>query len=129
METTVFRTYINKLCSIQMSYYEAILTSAITVITVGGVTLQLQPSSRVLLKQDGEQYTVRGYFTLEYELVLTQLMPPQPISVNQFQQDGMIPFNEESPIPEAPDPQGPNGPEPVTEPEGLYRFRNIHLRL
>ena len=119
-----------------MSYYDAILTSSVSVDTLMG-TLLLLSNNRVLLQEVGEQYILLGYYTHSGNLVLTL---PQPI-------DGSIlteitpTLYDMSELSEAANPQGPDdqmlelpedivvqGPK-VPEPEGLYRFRNINLRL
>ena len=168
-----------------MPYYDAILTSTITVNTDYG-TLDLPPGVRVLI-QVGEQYILLGYYTPNNDLVYTLSQPidgsildeitqtlydmselseaanpqglddqmlelPEAIVVPVLDDPGpqglddqnnqMLELPEAISVPDDPGPQVPDdpgplppqdlrgqAPEPVAEHEGLYRFRNIHLRL
>ena len=126
-----------------MPYYDAILTSSVSVDIIMD-TLQLHSDTFVLLQEVGEQYILLGYYTDSGNLVLTF---PQHIGINDVTQlfptlydmselseapgpqglldDQMLELPEDIPVPDDPGPQGPK----VPEPEGLYRFRNINLRL
>ena len=126
-----------------MSYYDAILTSIISVDTLTG-TLLLLSNNRVLLQEVGEQYVLLGYYTHSGNLVLTlpqhidgsilDEITPTLYDMSELSEapgpqglldDQMLELPEDIPVPDDPGPQGPR----VPEPEGLYRFRNIQLRL
>lgn len=147
-----------------MPYYDAILTSNVSVDAFNGPLLLLS-SNRVLLLGSQEGYMLLGYYTHSGDLVwttpqsisedvLTQIFPivmseleldlepdpgpqgpddqmlelPEALVVQGPEaQEPQVPEALVVQVPEAPDPQGPYVP--VPEPEGLYRFRNIHLRL
>ena len=99
-----------------MPYYDAILTSNFTMDTPG--SFEIETGIMVHIKVIEGQYYLLGYYTNGIFVATS----PQLIEANILEDitpsAGVVP-----------EPQGSNAPEPVAEPEGLYRFRNIHLRL
>ena len=120
-----------------MPYRGAMLTSTITVYTDDGA-MDLPPDTFVLLLWYQEEYTLLGYFTNDGYLRFTMT---QPISEDVLSQISQIPpamsedidFMLQAANPQGPDDQMLELPEDIVvqvpEPEGLYRFRNINLRL
>jgi hypothetical protein len=97
-----------------MPYYDAILTSNFTMDIPG--SFEIETGIMVHIEVIEGQYYLVGYYTNGIFVATS----PQSIEANILEDitpsAGVVP-----------EPQGPSVP--VPEPEGLYRFRNIHLRL
>lgn len=110
--------YISKLFSIQMSYYDAILTSNFTLDIPG--SFEIESGIMVHIELYEGQYYLIGYYTNGVFVVTSPQSIEANILSNIIPSAGVL-----SQISEAPDPQGPYVPKP--EPRdctdlGIYNY-------